>query len=66
MPATPTPLKRSLQVWFTPQTLLDLAALVSLALEDKAFRKKLDKEYGISLNQLAEIADKMRKEVERV
>lgn len=58
--------KRSLQVWFRPQDLLDLAAVVSVALENPTYRRILDRDHGISLNQLAELADKMRKEVERV
>jgi hypothetical protein len=60
------PLRRALQVWFSPQDLLDLAAIVSVALESPTIQRKLKKEYGISEGQLAELGVKMTKEVERV
>jgi hypothetical protein len=58
------------RVWFSPQMLIDLATLVSIVLEDahrsNKFRYILEKEYGITIERLADIADKMRKEVDRV
>lgn len=59
-------LRRALQVWFRPQDLLDLAAVVSVALESRAFRQQLQRDFGVSVTQLAELAEKMNKEVQRV
>lgn len=59
-------MKRSLQVWFSPSQILDLAAVVLAAAEDKPFRTRLLKSDVISEDSLNELILKLNKEVERV
>lgn len=56
--------KRSLQVWFSPQQLIDLAAVVVLASESMSVEDF--KEIGITPDTLGELGLKLNKEIERL
>ncbi len=60
------PLRRALQVWFTPQQLLDLAAVLTVATASPACQRILKRDFAISIENLAELGLKMTKEIERV
>jgi hypothetical protein len=57
--------KAARQVWFAPQMIIDIAAVVLCAMENKEVQKKLYREYGISNFALADIAEKLNKEVNK-
>ncbi len=59
-------IRRSLQVWFSPQQLLDLGTLI-VAVSDNDFMKhRLIKEYGFTPNSLNELALKLNAEIKRL
>jgi hypothetical protein len=59
------PLRRARSVWFSPQDLIDIAQILVEAFEYKEIRRRLERQ-GISLERLAELADKMNKEVSKL
>ncbi len=59
-------MKRSLSCWFSAQQLLDLAQILLVVNDSPPMVKRLKDEYGLTSDNLAEIAMKLAKEIDRL